>query len=182
MKIVVTGILIWLVLSCSMSPTASAIYQATFDFSNVERYGLYDRNADFNDNHHMTDALRNTIELAIEQAADKQGFVYSGIEDADLLITYYVIDKNQASLSAYNQQVLYCDYCLRAKNWASDHKNWSLKPDNIILDLVDPKSKRSVWRSVHPLHSNVQDSNRKTQGKIQTIISAMLAQYPTPVL
>ena len=179
MKILFLVILSWLMLSCSLSPDASAIYQNTYDFSQVKRYGIYDRNANFNDSNNMTDTMRNTIELAIEHAADKKGFIYSEIEQADLVITYYIIDKSNASLSAYNQQVLYCDYCLRARNWQLEQKNWTLKPGSIIVDLVDSKSKRSVWRSVHPLHLKAKDNSRATHEKIQMIIGAMLAQYPS---
>lgn len=181
MKIFLIVILSWVMCSCSASLDAGAIYQTTFDFSKVERYGLYDRNAAFNDSNNVSDTLRNTIELAIERSADKKGFIYSDIAQADLVITYYIIDSNKASLSAYNQQVLYCDYCLRANNWHSDNKNWELKPGHIIIDLIDPKSKRSVWRSAHPLKLKVKESSRIAREKIQEIITAMLEEYPAEI-
>jgi len=57
-------------LSCSSSRPAFSKYQTSFNFSKVTSYALYNRNSDFTDFQNLSDATRNSIELAIEQGID----------------------------------------------------------------------------------------------------------------
>ncbi len=178
MKPLTFCLLLVLLTACSALKRAGVVYQTRFDFSQVTSYSLYERNSAQIDFQYINDVTRNGIEIAIEKSMDKQGFSYRELALADVIVSYHLISKKGLELSQYNKSVLYCSYCLKASNWQSEQKNWSLVPGNLIIDLVDPKSKRSVWRSVYPLDLEIKDNSRKYNAKIQSAISAMLALYP----
>jgi len=158
---------------------AGVVYQTGFDFNQVSSYSMYERNSVFVEFQSINDVTRNGIEIAIEKSMEKQGFSYSELDQADVIVSYHLISQTRADISQYNKNVLYCTYCLRASNWHSEQKNWNLAAGNLIIDLIDPKTKRSVWRSVYPLDIDIEDNSRKVNSKIKSAISAMLALYPT---
>ena len=185
MKPFTLTLLLTLLTACSAMKQAGVVYQTGFDFGQVNSYSMYERNSDFVEFQSINDVTRNGIEIAIEKSMEKKGFSYTELDQADVIVSYHLINQTQADISQYNKNVLYCSYCLRASNWQSEQKNWKLAPGNLIIDLVDPKTNRSVWRSVFPLDIDVEDNSRKVNGKIKSAISAMLALYPTtepPVL
>ncbi len=178
MKFIVTSLLLLLITACSAPKNASAIYQTRYDFSQVEKYSIYDRNSEFSEFQNISDITRNGIEIAIEKSMEKQGFHYSEQSDADLIVSYHIINGNRQDYSKYNKGVRYCEHCVRASTWQAEEKDWSLSPGNLILDLVDPKSKRSVWRSVYPLDIDIKDNSRAVNEKILNAVNTMLIKFP----
>ena len=178
MKIFLICLLLTLLNACSSFKKAGAVYQTRFDFSQVENYSLYQRNADNIVWQSISDATRNRIEIAIEKSMNKQGFSYSELDNADVIVSYHLISKTAENLSQYNKTVRYCTYCLIASTWQSESKNWKVTAGNLIIDLIDVKTKRSVWRSVYPLDINSRDNALQTNNKITATISLMLALYP----
>ena len=165
--------------ACSATKQAGVVYQTRFDFSQVSSYSIYERNSEIIEFQSINDVTRNGIEFAIEKSMEQRGFSYSELGKADLIVSYHLIGQGGADLSQYNKSVLYCSYCLRASAWQSEQKNWKLSSGSLIIDLVDPKTKRSVWRSVYPLNIDLADNSRKMNNNIKSAISAMLAMYPT---
>jgi hypothetical protein len=164
---------------CSSSKVAIAKYQTNFSFSEVNYYALYGRNSDFSDFQNISDATRNSIELAIEQVLDKNGFNYIIENKADIIVTYHIVSDNTKELARYNQGVAYCSRCLRGGEAYKDKKPWKIIPGSLILDVIDPDSDRSVWRSVYYLQLNAEkDNSKETQLKIYQAIEAMMNQYP----
>jgi glutaredoxin len=164
--------------ACSSVPDAGAVYQTRFDFSQVKTYSMYERNSEFREFQSIDDITRNGLELAIERAMDDKGFLYSNIDLADLIVSYHIIGKGGKDYALYNKAVLYCDYCLRANTWQTENKNWKISVGSLILDFVDPKTKRSVWRGVSDLDIDVEDNSRKSNEKIIMAIKSLLALYP----
>lgn len=101
--------------ACSSSHVATTLFQDGFNFAVVESYSTYGRNSSFGDLQNLNDSLRNTIELAIEQGFDDNGFRYVMLESADIVIGYHLLNHNMAEFRKYNQQVKYCGYCLNAE-------------------------------------------------------------------
>ena len=171
--------LLLIVLSaCSSHKKAGVVFQTRFDFSQVKNYSIHERNSDFVVLQSINDVTRNGIEIAIEKSMEKQGFSYSNLSKADVIVSYHLISEQRASLSKYNKSVLYCSFCLRASNWQSEKKNWDSTAGNLIIELIDVQTKRSVWRSVYPLDIDLQDNSRQKNDKIMSSISLMLALYP----
>lgn len=164
--------------SCSSINSATTSFRDSFDFSSVESYSTYGRNSAFGDLQNLNDTIRNTIELAIEQGFDENGFRYKISENADVMIAYHLLNQNFAELNKYNQQVKYCGYCLNAGKNSRVELEIKLRPGSLILDIIDPESQRTVWRSVYPLGFKAQDNSQEMQKKISNAVDNMLRDYP----
>ena len=164
--------------ACSSINSATTSFRDGFDFSSVESYSTYGRNSAFGDLQNLNDTIRNTIELAIEQGFDENGFRYKISENADVMIAYHLLNQNLAELNKYNQQVKYCGYCLNGGKNSRVELETKLRPGSLILDIIDPKSQRSVWRSVYPLGFKAQDNSQEMQKKISNAVDSMLRDYP----
>jgi hypothetical protein len=164
--------------ACSSQNDAGAAYQTRFDFSQVKTYSLYERNSESREFQSINNIIRNGIEIAIERSMDRQGFLYSELDEADLIVSYHLVGRRAKDYTHYNRAVLYCEHCLRANTWQTEQKNWTISAGSLILDLVDPKTKRSVWRGVSSLDIKEKDNSREANEKIVMAVNAMLALYP----
>lgn len=164
--------------SCSLSNAATTNFRGSFDFSTVESYSTYGRNSAFGDLQNLSDNTRNTIELAIEQGFDENGFHYKTLIKADIIIAYHVINDDVSELKLYNKQVKYCGYCLKLGQATRKDLKGNIRPGSLILDIIDPKSQRSVWRSIYPLGFKEKDNSQEEQKKISDAIDSMLQDYP----
>ena len=178
LKIVTLICLLFIVPLSGCSSQSDAVYKTNFDFSQVKSYSIYQRNSAFTDTQSLTDARRNSIEIAIEKEFDKQGFIYKENDEADIIITYHLLSRNPDDYRDYNKAVLFCHHCLKANNWYKGSKGLQVKAGNLIIDLIDTKKKRSVWRNIAPLNLKDKDNSREVNSKIQENIATMLAQYP----
>lgn len=171
--------LIFILLSaCSSNRNAGVVYHDRFDFSQVKNYSLYNRSSPFTDSQSLIDARRNAIEIAIERTMGAQEFNYVEPDKADVIVTYYLLNGVATEYAKYNGIVRFCVQCLRASTWQTTNQYSNIKKGSLILDLVDPKSRRSVWRSAYPLGIDVKDNSVELNEKIQQAVSLMLAQFP----
>lgn len=168
-----------MLIGCTAPEPAISKYQTNFNFSQVNSYAFYKRNSDFSEFQNISDTTRNSIELAIEQVLDKNGFIYRLTNDADIIVTYHMVNENSKELLNYNKGVAYCSFCLRGGEAQKDKKQWQIRPGSLIIDVIDPEQKRSVWRSVYYLKINdKKDNSAETQIKIYQAIDAMIKKYP----
>ena len=122
-----------LISGCSGVPELTEYkYQPIFKFSQVKSYGLYGRNDEFNDWQALSDGVRNGIELAIEQSMDSQGFTLETAEQADVIVTYYLLHKGRKNsgraMKQYNHGVNYCSYCLTNTKTGTRAERLEIKP------------------------------------------------------
>ena len=165
---------------CSSSISATAKFNGNFDFNGISSYSTFDRNSDFSDFQNISDATRNGIELAIEQVLDDKGFDYQASKDADIIIAYHLINRGK-ELKTYNQGVKFCGPCLRGGQAKRNKKAWQMLPGSLILDVVDTKKHRSIWRSVFPLSVKQDDNSFEVQEKIYNAINKMMKALPKKV-
>ena len=178
LKMVISSLLFILLSACSSVKKAGVVYHDSFDFSAVKSFSLYNRNSIFSETQSVLDNRRNAIEIAIERNMAKNNFSYKSLEKADVIVTYYVFNGKQKEYSKYNEVVHFCTHCLRATTWKTENKYSTISQGSLILDLVDPKKNRSVWRSVYPLDLKEKENSAETNNKIKQAVSAMLAEYP----
>jgi len=164
---------------CTLSRPAFSKYQSNFNFSQVSSYAFYNRNSDFSDFQNISDVTRNRIELAIEQVLDKNGFIYRFENEADIIVTYHLVNQNSKELKSYNKGVGYCAYCLRGGEVQKGKEQWHILPGSLIIDVIAPEKNRSVWRSVYDLKIDAEkDNSKEIQLKIYQAIDAMIKKYP----
>jgi hypothetical protein len=169
---------LFLLTACSSYQDAGVVYHHNFDFSAVKNYSFYERNSSFTESQNLLDVHRNAIEIAIERAMAENHFNYSSLEQADIVVTYHVLNGNRQEYSKYNEAIHFCNHCLRASAWQTENKYKEPRFGSLILDIIDPKKQRSVWRSAYPLEIKGEDNSAISNEKIQQAITAMLAQYP----
>ncbi|KGJ96644.1 protein of unknown function DUF4136 [Colwellia psychrerythraea] len=154
------------------------IYYDKFDFTQVKSYSFYSSGSTFFDSQNLPHSQRSSIELAIERSLDAQNFHYSELDKADIIVTYHLVKKQTQDYVNYNKAVLFCSYCLRANAWRKNSSDWRVYPGGLIIDLVDPKRNRSVWRSIYPLDFEAKDNSKQLNEKIIEAVNSMLTQYP----
>lgn len=177
-KLLFLTLLLVLLSACSSTRKAGVVFHEEFDFSQVKNYSLYNRNSPFTDSQNLIDIRRNAIEIAIERSMANQAFNYTEPEKADVIVTYYLLNGVPGEYTQYNNVVRFCVQCLRANTWQTTNQYSNLTKGGLILDLVDPKQKRSVWRSAHPLDIDVKDNSAELNIKIQQAVNLMISQYP----
>jgi len=165
-------------IACSSLKEAGVVYHDSFDFSSVKSYSLYDRNSAFSETQNLSDNRRNAIEIAIERTMAQQKFGYETVENADVIVTYHVVNGKRGDYTKYNKVVRFCTVCLQSTTWKTEQKYSDISRGNLVVDLVDPKKNRSVWRSVYPLDLEIEENSADTNDKIKKAITAMLAKYP----
>lgn len=171
-------IVIFLTLSlAACSTNNNAVYHNEFNFAAVESYSIYHRNSAFTETQNLADSRRNSIEIAIEKHMEQRNFNYKGPESADIIVTYHVVDK-PSDYKLYNKLVLFCQQCIRASNWQQGKDKFKIEKDSLIIDLVNPDRKRSVWRSIQALNIDDKDNSEEVNEKIYQAVHDMLIQYP----
>lgn len=178
LKMYISSLLLSLLCACSSVEEVGVVYHGSYNFSAVKSYSLYNRNSKFSETQSLLDNRRNAIEIAIERSMAKNKFSYESPEKADVIVTYYVSNGKRKDYSKYNEVVHFCTHCLRSATWKTDKQYPTISQGDLIVDLVDPKLNRSVWRSVYPLDINVEENSADTNDRIKQAISAMLAEYP----
>lgn len=176
-RLIITIAICFITLACSSVKAPNIKYQKRFDFQSIQGYSLFPRDSKFSDFQNISDALRNSVEIAIEQVLDEQGLTYQSLERADIIVGYYIVDRGRRGFVKYNKGVNFCQHCLKSYSSDSGRKTLNVKPGSLVLDMVDPVSKRSVWRSVYPLKIKFEDNSREVQKKIRTAVAIMLEQY-----
>lgn len=176
-KTLISILLLNSVLACSSQQTATAKYKHNFDFSLLESYSFYYRNSPFSEYQNISDATRNSIEIAIEKAFEQQGFDYQSPEKADFIVTYHLINIRK-ELDKYNKGVKYCGLCLRSGQAKKNNKSWPMSSGSLVIDILNAKNKRSIWRSVSQLKIKDKDNSHQIQSKIELAVNAMLKNLP----
>ncbi len=177
-SLIIRFILLCFVVGCSTMKSVESKYQSRFDFSAVESYSTYGRNSAFTEYQSISDVDRNSIELALEHIFDKKGLSYQAVDQADVIIAYYLVGRSSKALDKYNRGVKYCEYCLRFTDEGGSKKRWKLEPGNLIVDVINQKNKRSVWRGVYPLSIGQKDNSQDIQDKIDEALEIMLQDFP----
>jgi hypothetical protein len=178
LKSFILPVLLIFTCACSSVQKAGVVYHDSFDFAQVNNFSLYNRNSTFSEIQSLSDMRRNAIEIAIEHSMAKKKFSYEAPDKAELIVTYHIFNGKRGEYSQYNKEVHFCTHCLRASTWRIEGKYSQLKQGSLILDLVDPKQNRSIWRSVYPLNLKVKENSADTNKRIKKAISIMLAEYP----
>ena len=159
------------------STNNNAVYHNEFTFSDITSYSIYNRNSEFTDIQSLSDTRRNSIEIAIEKHMERLDFNYKDPENSDIIVTYHILKKD-SDYKLYNKAVLFCQQCLQASHWKQGEDKFKVEKGSLIIDLIDPVRKRSVWRSVQPLIFKDKDNSQEINEKISQAVHDMLSQYP----
>ncbi|MCB1690738.1 MAG: DUF4136 domain-containing protein [Halioglobus sp.] len=183
-----------LVTACvSGPPTPTIDYKADYDFSAVKKIAFYDESGQvLGDNPlQISDMQHDRIDDALAFALKNKG--YEMVEDtskADLLVSWSLFTQNKTSVQTWNTPgigVGYAGYYGRYNRYAG-YNCWSCvgsqtevsvsnyTEGTFIVDMIDPRLKKSVWRSV--IQSRMKGNHSEDQDKYNETATAIFASFP----
>lgn len=164
-----------LLLPSCISPARFTANQE-FDFSRVKNYSMFSRNSDFTNFQHISDFNRNRIEIAIENAMEVKQYDYTDLDNADVVVSYYLVGKSLKSLQQYNRKVKACLGCTLKQQNAL---NKDMYRSTLIIDVLDGKRLRTVYRSFTKLKVDVENNSDENQEIIIDTVERILQNLPS---
>ncbi|OUS28800.1 hypothetical protein A9Q98_07185 [Thalassotalea sp. 42_200_T64] len=150
-------------------------YNDEFDFTQVKSYGIFPRESKFTELQRMSDFQRNRIELAIENQMDGQDFEYKNFEQADVIVTYFLVGNSLGDLQKYNKGVMACLACSQ-KEQAS--LNAGIRRSMLVIDILDSDKKRSVFRGFIKVDIKEKNTSEENQAETVQAVKQILSQFP----
>lgn len=152
-------------------------YNEVYNFSAVHSYAITARD-DMQDKQALiSDMTRNRIELAIESNMDAKGFNDVERKKADVLIAYYVISQDRKQITQQQTPVTYrCRYC--APTWATDVQVREYTEGTLIIDVIDNKTGKAVWRGSAAGRINPQADMEQRKEQINKAVEFVLSGFP----
>jgi hypothetical protein len=169
-------------------------FSPSHDFSQDKRIGLYARSGGVTGRSHMTltPFQEERINQALRRALESKGFVFvNNPRQADLLISWHLNVTEKTDVKAfsepatigiapafgrYNRYAMYnCFNCMNQ----TDVRVTEYTQGTFIVDMIDPRKRSSVWRSV--TQSKLKGEMIKDQEKLNDAAELVLGGFPPGV-
>ncbi len=173
--LLITFVSLCMMSGCSSKAQTSA--NKDFDFNGINSYSLFERDSDFTDWQHLSDFERNRIEIAIENTMDRHDFSYKSVDEADVVVSYFLVGRNIAELNQYNKKVKACLGCTKRE---LKLLNYNVRPSTLIIDILDGERLRSVYRSHVQLKLRVENDSETNREIISEGVDKLLADIGLP--
>lgn len=164
--------------------SVSTDYDTSRDFSTLKTYAWLEPKAKLVidplvDNDLMDKRIRRSVDAELQ----KRGYIKAtGDKAADFLITYHVMAEDKLSVSSFQGAFGYYP----CWNPGCAGYGYGIDPDisvqqykqgTFMLDVIDPASKRLIWRGVagEPLTSG---TPQQRDAYVRAIVGAILAKFP----
>jgi hypothetical protein len=151
-------------------------YSDSFNFSAVRSYAMTARD-DMQDSEALiSDMTRNRIELAIEAELEAKGFKNAPRDKADVFVAYYVITQERQQVTQTERPVYRCRYCAPA--WATDVQVRQYSEGTLIIDVIDSKTDKAVWRGSTAGRINPKAEMEERKEQIRKAVALVLSGFP----
>jgi hypothetical protein len=172
--------LLLLLSACSSTPSLEARtdYNREFNFSGVKSIAIQPvqranlaavRISDMQVTR-MNESFRNALQARGLSVVDDNA-------QADLLMVWHLVTEERTDVRTYNTQSFY--NCWRCGPSVSDVSVRQFTQGTLIVDMVDPMSNRSVWRSI--VQTRLRDTNAEQAEALRSEAArASFAQFPPP--
>ena len=175
---------------CATTYNPDIDYNPEYNFSEINTYHVVDG---FQAQQQETQALnRNLSSLdndrivrAIESNLDLKGMASNPADTADVLVRFQLVTQDRTKLTTYNTGIYNCWRCRGVYSYPYPVQQVEIKnytEGTLIIDMVDPQSKKSVWRSVVSKAVKKSISVEEKQAKVQELVNAMLATFKQPIV
>ncbi len=134
--------------------------------------------------------MHDRIHLGIDQWFERHGYLKSKRSEADFLVIYRMVVENKTRVSVLNP---YYDYPFSwhygynrgyyssfAWNYYPDLQTYEYQRDTLVIDFVDPKTKKLIWRGMayQDISPNIRPERK--QRYIDKAIQSILSKFPPP--
>ncbi len=184
-----------LIAACATSPPAPEVdFKPGYDFGAVRKIAFYNESGIVTGNHPLpiSDMERDRIDSALEQALRARGFEVLDRKDAgqaQLLISWTLITNDKTDVRTYATPAMGMGYGrFGGYNRYSMYNCWGCTQTEVsvknytegtfIVDMIDPKLKRSVWRG--SIQSRLKGQLQNDQDKYNAAADNIFASFPPP--
>ena len=180
-----------LLAACASAPTPDIDYKQDYDFGKVRKIGFYDESGQvFGDNPlQLSDFQRERIDDALALELQKRGFdIVSDPAEADMLLSWHLGTQHKTDVRTYETPSYGASYgryggynrysmynCWNCSNTEVRVSNYT--EGTFIIDMIDPKMGKSVWRSV--TQSKLKGKKDEDEpGEINEAAARVLGAFP----
>ena len=184
-----------LIAACATSPPVPEVdFKPGYDFGAVRKIAFYNESGIVTGNHPLpiSDMERDRIDSALEQALRARGFEVLDRKDAgraQLLISWTLITNDKTDVRTYETPAMGMGYGrFGGYNRYSMYNCWGCAQTEVsvknytegtfIVDMIDPKLKRSVWRG--SIQSRLKGQLQNDQDKYNAAADNIFASFPPP--
>ncbi len=178
--------------ACASGPPKPVVdYKADYNFMAAKKIALYHESGQVSGDNplQLSDIQRERVDDALAFALGNKGFqIVDNAADADMLISWHLVTQHKTDVRtwetpAYGGYGGYGGY-----NRYSAYNCWSCAPTRtevsvqnytqgtFIVDMIDPKMRKSVWRGV--TQSRLKGQPSQDQGKYNAAATAIFASFP----
>ncbi|WNC73841.1 DUF4136 domain-containing protein [Thalassotalea psychrophila] len=170
-KLVIIPLLV-LLSACSTTYEADSDYNSAYNFKAVDSF--YVVGDEQYKNPYLSDMNRDRINDSISAELSKLHLDVQNKTSADVLISYFVVTKEKIKVTS--TPVTYSRY----GTYGQSHINTrDYVEGTIIIDVVDNKSQKSIWRSSIQKSVKELDTPEERSQEIAKVVKALFAGFPT---
>lgn len=186
-----------LLMACASGPPKPTVdYKQDYNFMGVKKIGFYRESGQVTGDNplQLSDIQRERIDAALTYALGNRGFqIVDDPAQADMLLSWHLVTQNKTDVRTYETPAYGAGYGYSRYgyyNRYSAYNCWSCTPTRtevsvqnytqgtFIVDMIDPKMKKSVWRAV--TQSKLKGNHSEDQGKYNEAATAIFTSFPPP--
>ena len=166
-------------LGCASTPKLEAVsdFDRTYDFTSTRSFSILPIDRTSAAERLISDMQVSRIEEALSAELVRRGYdMAPSREDADLYLSWHLVTREKTDIRSYNASSAY--QCWRCGPPVSDVTVRQYTEGTFIVDLIDPRRNRSVWRSTIQSRINATPDPETAGERRQRAAQAVLAPFP----
>lgn len=170
------SLLLVLLTACATGPNISTDYNPDYQFDDIKTFSLVARQRD-----KVSDINSARIDAAIREALSARILDEVAADKADILVDYLVITQGKTKIRSYNTGHGYsCYRCWGGHNQTSQVDVSNYVEGSLIIDLVDSKDKKTIWRGMGSKPVNAKRTPEERTAIINEYTEAIINAMPLP--
>lgn len=169
-----------LVAGCASKPNIESDYSDEFNFAFLQTYYLIPANGATYQGQPGISLDEQRIETAITDALEMRGMKAVARDQAEILVSYHLTSKDRTRIRTYHNNFNYYGRYHRrywGAGWGNDIDVDQFTEGQLLIDLVDPKENRVVFRSIGKKRVRKSTVEEKVESA-NLYVQAMLAEVP----
>ncbi|KGJ94023.1 DUF4136 domain-containing protein [Colwellia psychrerythraea] len=181
-KIILIPLFLLVLSGCTTTYTANTDRDEEYDFQTIQSYFVTGDAK--HKNPMISDIDRNRLNDAIDNEFNVQGLIATDEENADVLISYFVVTKDKMKIrsSGHSPSYGYSSRYGHAYGYSYGASNISTKnytEGTFVIDIIDNKTKETVWRSTLVKPIKHYKTREQREQAVTELVNTMFADIQT---
>ncbi|KGJ89774.1 DUF4136 domain-containing protein [Colwellia psychrerythraea] len=165
--------LVLLLGACSSNYVPETDQSSTYDFSKIETYSVI--GDEQLKNPMFSDIDRERFDAAIDISMQQHSIEEVSVEQADVLVSYFVVTKDKVKVSSNGGYASNCYRCGYSYGGGVTHiSSRNYVEGTLVFDIVDNKTNHSVYRSTLTKPLKSYETAEERQQAINKVVSDMM--------